>query len=250
MTDFKVSDPIASFGDINLQDADALVWGTDLKLFRDGPWELALRDGLNDNFFYIYGTFTDASNYERLAIYAGSSVNHFVEPQSAGTGSANINLNVRSLGTGNLVIGTITGPLNMLGQNSLNLTLGLNQVAGTYTITKQNQEQTGMVGATVTFSNIIPQNAIVHAVTVRVNTTITGATSFEIGDGSTANRFGTTIGLPAGTTTNIDDQTDAGPWYNNTGGPISVVLTANGSNFVTGAVRCFVVYSAVGAPTS
>jgi hypothetical protein len=99
-------------------------------------------------------------------------------------------------------------------------------------------------GATVTATNLIPANCILLGVTARVTTAITGATSFDIGDGTTANRFGDDIAIALNTTANnciapalITAATN-------------VVLTANGSNFTGGAVRLTAHFMTLVAPTS
>jgi hypothetical protein len=55
----------------------------------DGANILAQRNGTNAQAFRLYNTFTDASNYERLAITWSSNV-AYVRPQNAGSGSARI----------------------------------------------------------------------------------------------------------------------------------------------------------------
>jgi hypothetical protein len=99
-------------------------------------------------------------------------------------------------------------------------------------------------GATVTATNLIPANCILLGVTARVTTAITGATTFDIGDGSTADRFGDDIAIALNTTANnciapalITAATN-------------VVLTANGSDFTAGAVRLTAHYMTLVAPTS
>ena len=89
----------------------------------------------------------------------------------------------------------------------------------------------GLSGASVMASNFIPANCIVLAVGARVITTITGATSFEVGVSGALAQFGSGIGLTAGTT----NYGLMGPtaFYSAT----SVVLTAAGANFTAGAVR-------------
>ncbi len=92
----------------------------------------------------------------------------------------------------------------------------------------------GLSGASVTASNFIPANCIVLAVGARVVTTITGATSFEVGVSCTLAQFGSGIGLTAGTL----NYGLIGPtaFYSATG----VIVTSAGSNFTAGAVasRC------------
>ena len=102
----------------------------------------------------------------------------------------------------------------------------------------------GLSGASVTASNFIPANCIVLAVGARVTTTITGATSFEIGVTGNLAQFGSGIGLTAGTT----NYGLIGPTalYAAT----SVILTAAGGNFTAGAVRLSVHYLLANPSTS
>jgi len=109
-------------------------------------------------------------------------------------------------------------------------------------------EVTGMTGASVTASNLIPAGSFIIGVTVRVTTTITGATTFDIGDGVDVDRWGAAIALAAGTTTTIADFTAAG--FGQFATANDVVLTANGANFTAGAVRITVHYISLTAATS
>lgn len=107
--------------------------------------------------------------------------------------------------------------------------------------------KSAMSGATVTASNLIPAGSIVLGVNVRVVTEITGATTFTIGDGTDADRWGTGIALTVGTTTSTADITVTSvPIY---AAATSVVLTATGSNFTAGAVNIEVHYINVSALT-
>ena len=102
----------------------------------------------------------------------------------------------------------------------------------------------GLSGASVTASNFIPANCIVLAVGARVVTTITGATSFEVGVSGTLAQFGSGIGLTAGTL----NYGLIGPtaFYSATG----VIVTSAGSNFTAGAVRLSVHYLLANPSTS
>ncbi|ADK73486.1 ribonuclease III [Roseobacter phage RDJL Phi 1] len=106
------------------------------------------------------------------------------------------------------------------------------------------EELTGLSGATATTTASFPNQSIILGVSLRVTTTITGATNFDCGDGTTAGRFGGSLGLAAGTT----NQGTIGPSGNY--GTTNVVLTANGSNFTAGAVRVCLIYLELIAPTS
>jgi len=98
-----------------------------------------LSSSTNSQTLQIANTFTDASNYERLAFQFGtfSSVRHAqIAAESAGTGTANMNLVLTPKGTGALILGpppdgTATGG-NARGQYAVDLQVsrGLNtQVA-------------------------------------------------------------------------------------------------------------------------
>ena len=139
-------------------------------------------------------------------------------------------------------------------------TFGLigNIVSSSFTVRGANGQDTvinrattllsALSGATVTATNLIPAGSLVLGVTARVTTLITGATSFEIGDGVDADRWGTTIAVAANTTTDIANFTIASPVYYTAAN--NVVLTANGSNFTAGAVRLTVHYIDLVAATS
>ena len=99
---------------------------------------------------------------------------------------------------------------------------------------------TGMSGATITLTNIIPAGAVVVGVTCKVTTAITGATSFQLGTAADPDRFGAAIAITLGATS--DNQN----WTSGTiecfPSATSLVLTANGSNFTGGAVYVSVQY--------
>lgn len=96
-------------------------------------------------------------------------------------------------------------------------------------------ELTGLSGASVTASSLIPAGSWIVGVTVRVTITITGATTFDIGDGTDVDRWGSAIALSLGTTTTIVDFTADGSGQFASAN--DVILTANGANFTAGAVR-------------
>jgi hypothetical protein len=130
---------------------------------------LAQRNGTNAQESRIYGTFTSATNYQRLAIK-------------------------------------------------------------TKAVTLSN-----LSGASVaTTTGFIPDGAVLVGLTTRVSTAITGATGYDIGDGSDADRWGANVGIALNTSS---DNTN---W---TAGTIEcftaaqeVTLTAVGNNFTGGAV--------------
>lgn len=110
-------------------------------------------------------------------------------------------------------------------------------------------ELTGLTGATATAASLIPAGSMVLGVATRVTTLVTGATSFDIGDGTDIDRWGATSAVALNSTTDPTDFTDNTiSWQTSVAG--DVVLTANGSNFLAGAVRITVAYISYSAPTS
>ena len=104
----------------------------------------------------------------------------------------------------------------------------------------------GLSGANVHAASLIPAGALVIGCASRVVTTITGATSFEVGYGSggTLSAFGSGLGLSAGSI----NEGLIGPatFYAAT----DVIVTAAGSNFTGGAVRLSLAYLTLTAATS
>jgi|688.fasta_scaffold54230_3 hypothetical protein len=118
------------------------------------------------------------------------------------------------------------------------------RIYGTYTSATNYQRLTiktkavtlsGLTGASVaTTTSFIPDGAVLVGLTTRVSTAITGATGYDIGDGSDADRWGANIGIA------LNTSSDNRNW---TAGTIEcftaaqeVTLTAVGSNFTGGAV--------------
>lgn len=112
-------------------------------------------------------------------------------------------------------------------------------------------EQTSVSGASVTISNLIPAGAWVLGVTTRINTALgdsNGTSSYTVGDGTDADRWGDSGAITEGTTTDNTDATAEA-----TGSFASandVVLTAVGGNFDgTGDIRVAVHYWDTSPPT-
>lgn len=110
----------------------------------------------------------------------------------------------------------------------------------------------GLSGATGVATNLIPAGSLVLGVVARVTTLITsgdGSTSFTIGDGTTADLWGTGIVFTAGTTT-------TGTNFKSGKNPLtypsatSITLTATAGTFSAGAVELVVYYVSFTAPTS
>lgn len=113
----------------------------------------------------------------------------------------------------------------------------VNQDSGEYWRAERLEvTETSLSGASVTTSLQIPDRAIVFAVHTRVTTAITGATSFSVGDGTTADKFGSGIGI-ALDSTNIGVATPT-PYFAAT----DIVLTPAGGNFTGGDVKLILHY--------
>ncbi len=111
-------------------------------------------------------------------------------------------------------------------------------------------ELTALSGASVTTSGLVPAGARLLWVVARVTTLITGATSFDVGDGSSAgvDKYGDNIAVAAGTTVDhINAKADPMSW---SAAAQEVTLTAVGPNFTAGAVRIVAFYEDTTAPTS
>lgn len=106
------------------------------------------------------------------------------------------------------------------------------------------EEELTMSGASVNSTIQIPDRGIVLGVGSRTTEAITGATSYDVGDGTTVDLFGGTLNI-ALDSTNIGV---IGPtaYYADT----DLVVTANGSNFTGGKVRLSLYYLEFTAPTS
>lgn len=89
----------------------------------------------------------------------------------------------------------------------------------------------GLSGATATTTIAFPNQSLILGASLLVTKAITGATSFDVGDGTTVNAFGGGIGIAQ----NTRNQGTLGvPSGNFSVTP--VVLTANGGNFTDGDV--------------
>lgn len=102
--------------------------------------------------------------------------------------------------------------------------------------------ETGLSGASVITSLQIPDRSIVFAVHTRVTTAITGAASFSVGDGTTADKFGSGIGISLDST-NIGVATPT-PYFADT----DIVLTPAGGSFSSGEVKLVLHYMTFRGP--
>lgn len=91
-------------------------------------------------------------------------------------------------------------------------------------------------GSTYVSTIAIPAYAHLIGVTTRVNTAITGATTYSVGDGADADLWGASIPIAVDSESRTADFTDIAAV-----GPAAtartVTLTANGSDFTAGVVE-------------
>lgn len=109
-------------------------------------------------------------------------------------------------------------------------------------ITSARTTLSGLSGASVTATSLIPDGAVVVGVTTRVSTLIAGATGYQIGTVADPDRWGDITGTAVGTTSDNRDWT-AGTieCFTSTS---DVVITAKTSNFTAGAIEIAVHYLA------
>lgn len=137
-------------------------------------------------------------------------------------------------------------PLQVTG-DSVIASVATNLQATTAQIVTSGAAIVGSV-ASVTLTNLIPAGVLVLGVTTRVTTAITGATSFQVGDGTDTDKWGATVNIALNTTSDGADFTALTPtFYPAT---TSVVLTANGGNFTAGNIRVAVHYIDLIPPSS
>lgn len=91
-------------GNITQGSTAALLWSTDLSLFRDAANTLAQRNGASAQVFNIYNTYTDASNYE-VGKFRWFSNTLFVGTDFNGTGVARV-LTLMTQGTARWTVDT------------------------------------------------------------------------------------------------------------------------------------------------
>lgn len=158
---------------LNLGFTSGLASSPDILLTRDGPEQLALRNGVFPCQSRIYASFVSATNFQRLTIRT------------------------------------------------------IREVSPT------------LSGASYTTTATIPAYAHLIGVTTRVNTAITGATSYSVGDGTDVDLWGATIPVAANSESRTANFTAVAA-VGAAATARSVTLTANGANFTGGVVEiCF-----------
>lgn len=100
-------------------------------------------------------------------------------------------------------------------------------------------------GASTGSGNIIPAGSFVIGVATTTTTTITGATGYQVGDGTDADRWGDITGTAVGTDSDNTDSTANPTGY--FAAASAVTLTAKTSNFTGGVVQVVVFYLTTGA---
>lgn len=130
------------------------------------------------------------------------------------------------------------------GGPSPEVDVAIGPAGGTTGLAVAEELLSGLSGASVDSSVVIPDRTIVLGVSTRTVTAITGATSYGCGIAGQTTKFGGSLGVAAGST----NAGVIGPeaFYADT--PIR--LTADGSDFTGGAVRLAIHYATVGIPSS
>jgi hypothetical protein len=164
---------VNSGGSFNFS-SDSNATTPDTSLFRDAANTLASRNGTAGQTYRVYGTYTDASNYERINITANSTA-AYIQTENAGTGLAR----PLYLGSNNATAVTIATSGNVgIGITTPTATL---HVVGTANIT----------------SNLIVQGADVFQTIAGANTAVgAGANTYLLATISGAN---TAVGTGANT---------------------------------------------------
>lgn len=109
---------------------------------------------------------------------------------------------------------------------------------------------TGFTGASMSAASFIPAGAYLYGIVARVTTAITGtATSWQLGDGTTADLWATGKALALGTTVNSTDfKSTWNPKFYSAAN--NVVFTAVGGTFSAGAVRITAIYDDMTGPSA
>ena len=241
---------VAAFtaGEIRLRSTSSIGWSpdsnpttvaNDLNLWRDAPNTLAQRNGTNPQELRIWNTDAAADEFASLGWINNSNV-FGIETEAAGGGTVR---NIAFLG-GSVGIGT-TAPPEQLSQGTVNnATWGHGEASELLTLST--------LGTTTdTSANLLPANSIIESVVARITTTITTATSWQLGDATTAGRF------TAANSTMVAGTTDIGLVHVDVAGAGGPRQTAAAKLRVTtvgtpgaGVIRVTVFYRKFTPPTS
>lgn len=240
--------PFARWKQIALGIPGALV-----NLIGEAADTLGIRRGTNPQAIRLYGTYTDASNYERLQFVTNAGAGTTIQQAHAGTGTGRdllIYSGSRYLYLGQFNVG------NTLLLDSLNKWLSLNEYNyGSSVVLGQSSEEVTIAAAASTDSavNLLPAGSQILAVTCRVTVVIPTAATFSLGDATTPSRFKTGIAVAAGTTAigldHVGHTTAAASPKQDAAAKIRITPNAT-PGAATGKVRLTVWYQQFTAPTS
>jgi len=101
--------------------------------------------------------------------------------------------------------------------------------------------------ATLVTTSLIPDGAILHGVTTRITTALTGSTGYSVGDGADADLYGVEATATLGATTDNSDAT--ANWGNPQLAAGEVTITFAGGNCTAGKVAVVAHYTTVTAPS-
>ena len=215
----------------------------DTTLFRDNAADIiAQRRTTNPQTYRLYGTYTDASNYERINLTANSS-GHYIIGQQAGTGSAR----PLYLGANNTTVVTVAANGNFgVGTTSPISKLHIVHASASPSTNGLRISDSGGVDSGVTlgrngsdgYFEILGQNDV-YGLRFRTNGTATDRFAVDIGGNvSATGSFSTSSGsLLNGLSTAFYVSYDSGIQFRNTSnGSKSAVQPNNGAlNFYTNA---------------
>ena len=103
-------------------------------------------------------------------------------------------------------------------------------------------------GSSATAAGLVPSGSFLVGVTTRVVTTVTGPAGYDVGDGADVDRWGNSIPVASGNTSDLSDATaDA---HGSFAGGSDVVITSDGVDFTGGSIRITVHYMNLQAPSS
>jgi hypothetical protein len=209
--------------------------------------DIVVTDTLTVNGITTLASTTDSTTKDNGALIVDGGVGIEKRLNVGGQVSALATTASNNTTTGALVV---TGGVGVAGAINAG---AASSIAGNLTLLSGNGASTIMgiasallattSGSSVSATDLIPANCVVLGVSARVIAEVTGATDFDIGDGSTVDMFGDGIAVAAGTVS--ADPIVPEPYAAAT----DVVLTANGGNFTAGSVRVSVHYIAISAPT-
>lgn len=133
-------------------------------------------------------------------------------------------------------------------QPFVNKTLLNTTIQGAGAQVKQKMIELTLSGASVSFTGALPNQSIILGVSGYLTEAITGATGFQVGDGTTVSRFANSNGITVGTSFGPANGSDTSPKIQ--AGTGNIVVTAKTSNFTGGKLRLSVNYIEMSAPTS